>query len=111
MQAAALREAQVALTDAEKASQLQRDLHHLAAFEAHDQHVARWLNEVSEDEWDRRGDQLEQPISTSELADKRVSEVQLLFGGHVQGSSFGHAAVLRSLGGEPFSPIKFPTPA
>ena len=73
-----------------KASKPQRDLHQLAALEAHDQHVARWLNEVSEDQWDNHGDQLEQPISTSKLADTHASEVQLLFDGHVQGSNSGH---------------------
>lgn len=50
--------------------------------------MARWLNDFSEDVWDHHGDQLEQLIRTRELADKHASEVQLLFGGHVQGSSF-----------------------
>ena len=102
-QAHALRQAQIALTDAEKASNLQQDLQRLAALEAHDQCVARWLSEVSEDEWDTIGDKLQQPISNADLAGKKMSG-HLLFGGHVQGCSSGHAAVLRSTSGEAFSP-------
>ena len=92
------------MTDAELARKLQQDLQQLAALEAHDQHVAQWLNEVSEDEWDTRGDQLEQPKSTIDITGIKMSG-QLLFGGHVQGSNSGHAAVLRSMCGEAFSPL------
>lgn len=103
LQAHALRQAQIALIDAENASKLQQDLQRLAALEAHDQHVARWLNEVSEDESDNNGDNLQQAMSNADLAGKRMSGY-LLFGGHVQGCSSGHAAVLRSASGLAFSP-------
>lgn len=103
LQAATLHRAQVALTDIEKASKIQHDLKQLASIEAHDQQVARWLKQVSEEEWDDYGDQLEQPISTDDFVVSPLEGV-LLFGAHVQGYKAGHAAALRSTCGEAFTP-------
>lgn len=99
LQTAVLRDAAVALTDAEQARKLQQDMQQLASLEAHDLRVARWLDEATQDEWDNCGDHMEQPGNIAELRQNKMKGF-LTFGGHVQGCNAGHAALLRAESGK-----------
>ena len=72
LQSAALREAAVSLSDAKQAQKLQRELQQRAAREVHDLHVAHWLDEVNDSDWDSHGDNLELPINPSSLQNNKL---------------------------------------
>lgn len=98
LQAAALRETAVSLNDAKQAQKLQRELQQRAALEVHDLHVAHWLDEVNDSDWDSHGDNLELPINPSSLQNNKLHAF-LHFGGHVQGHRIGYAASLQHASG------------
>ena len=103
LQSAALREAAVFLNDAKQAQKLQRELQQRAALKVHDLHVAHWLDEVNDSDWDSHGDNLELPINPSSLQNNKLHAF-LHFGGHVQGHRIGYAASLQNASGDAHKP-------